>query len=448
MGKEIKMRKITAIILVALLLIPCVVNGEEIKAYGGNDGFYSTIRRISFTDMAYKPVDHWSKDAVYTVAALSIMNGSDGNFNSDDNLTRAEALAMIFRAAGLEKTANLYSETVKKKKLEQPNKYNNICDWADGYLRLAVDYKIISVEDYTAEMEADYSKAVFKKDEPATKGEVALWMVAVFGLEVATKENYVTEFDDALNAPYISRLYYETAIKNGILKGDGKNLGVLKYITREEAAQMFYNSIKLFKEKLGIEVFTDTVLSNTLTSVNEPDKIHNKRVVKLEKSTLQATRTYDLNGEAVDLNYNPENEYKDMVVIKHNSLPQGLEALSQGDIVDVYTKNGEVVLINCLQKKVQTEIRNEEDYKDSDVYIGKLYYVDGEEKMVVIKDKENKLIEIPYLGDVLLCNREKELTVDEANSLWTDKDVYVFTIIKKNGTVSRAYRIQLVDKGE
>lgn len=442
------MRKIIAIILVVMLLLPCIASGEEIKAYGGNESFYSTIRKISFMDMAYKPVDHWSKDAVYTVAALSIMNGSDGNFNPDDNLTRAEALAMIFRAAGLENTAKGYNEVVRKQKLENPEKFNDVCDWADGYLRLAVDYKLISTEDYTAAMAYDYSKASFRKDEPATKGEVALWMVSVFQLELSTKENYVTEFNDVPAEPSYSRLYYETAIKNGILKGDGTNLGVSNLVTREEAAQMFLNSVELYKDKLGFEIVKDIVVSNDLASENEKDKIKNKRTIKLEKMNLEATRTYDLIGEAVDLNYNPENEYKDIVVVKHNSLPQGIEALNQGDVVNVYIKNGQAVLVTCFSHKAEVIKRDEADYVDSDAYSGNLYYVDNEERMVVIKDKSGNLVEIPYFDDAIFCNRDKTLTVEELNSQWVDKEIYVFTIIKKTGTVSRAYRIQLVDKGE
>ncbi len=442
------MKKITAIFLAILILASCVVQAEEIKTYGGNDEFYSTVRKISFTDMAFKPVDHWSRDAVYTVAALSIMNGSEGNFNPDDNLTRVEALAMIFRAAGLESVANGYNEVVRKQKLENPDKFNNVCGWADGYLRLAVDYKIISTEDYTATMSPDYAKASFRKDEPATKGEVALWMVSVFGLELSTKENYVTEFADVPAEPAYSRLYYETAIKNGILKGDGTNLGVLNLVTREEAAQMFLNSVELYKDKLGFDIVKDIVVSNDLVSENEKDKIRNKRIIKLENMQLEANRTYNLNGEAVDLNYNPENEYKDIVVVKHNSLPQGIEALNQGDVVNVYIRNGQAVLVTCFSHKTETIKRDEQDYVDSDAYSGTLYYVDDEERMVVIKDREGKLVEIPYFDDAVFCNRENALTVDELNSQWVDKEVYVFTIVRKTGTVSRAYRIQLVNKGE
>ena len=329
------MKKITAFLLAFIILCSGNVLAEN---YEGNGNFYDTVRKISFTDMAFKPVDHWSNDAIYTVAALGIMNGADGNFEPDAKLTRAEALAMIFRAAGLENEANSYVEIIRKQRLEAPEKYNNICSWADGYMRLAVDFKIISIDDYMASMDADYSKASFRKEEPATKGEVALWMVNVFGLEISKKENYVTEFADVPPQPEYARLHYETAIKNGILKGDGVNLGVSNLVTREEAAQMFYNSINLFKDKLGIEVYSESVMSNELTTSNEPEKIHNKRVVTLENHTLTATRTFDLKGEAVDLSYNPENEYKDIVVVKQKTLPQGLEALNQGDSVNVYKK--------------------------------------------------------------------------------------------------------------
>ena len=244
------------------------------------------------------------------------------------------------------------------------------------------------------------------------------------------------------------RLYYETAIKNGILKGDGVNLGVSNLITREEAAQMFYNSIKLYKDKLNMEIVSDTVMSNVLTTENEPEKIHNKRTVTLENHILTAARTFDLNGEAVDLNYNPENEYKDIVVIKQKALPQGLEALNQGDAVNIYIKNGQVVLVTCFAHKEETVKRNDAEYADSTAYSGTLYFVDEEERIVVIKDAKGTLIEIPYFTDAVFCNRENYLSVEDINANWTDKEVYVFTIIKKGGTVNRAYRVQLIDKGE
>lgn len=436
------MKKITALFLVLILLCSGNVLAEN---YEGSENFYDTVRKISFTDMAFKPVDHWSNDAIYTVAALGIMNGSDGNFEPDANLTRAEALAMIFRAAGLESEANGYVEIIRKQRLEAPEKYNNISSWADGYMRLAVDFKIISIDDYMASMDADYSKASFRKDEPVTKGEVALWMVNVFGLEIAKKENYVTEFADVPSDPAYARLYYETAIKNGILKGDGVNLGVSNLITREEAAQMFYNSINIFKDKLGIEISAELVTENELITENEPEKIHNKRVVTLENHTLTATRTFDLNGEAVDLNYNPENEYKDIVVVKQKTLPQGLEALTQGDSVNVYKKNGQVILVTCFAHKEETVKRNEADYEDSTAYSGTLYFVDEEDRIVVIKDAKGELVEIPYFDDATFCNRERVLSAEEINTNWADKEVYVFTIIKKGGTVERAYRVHLVN---
>ena len=92
------MKKTTAFFLAFIILCSGNVLAEN---YEGNGNFYDTVRKISFTDMAFKPVDHWSNDAIYTVAALGIMNGADGNFEPDAKLTRAEALAMIFRAAAL-----------------------------------------------------------------------------------------------------------------------------------------------------------------------------------------------------------------------------------------------------------------------------------------------------------------------------------------------------------
>ena len=102
----------------------------------------------------------------------------------------------------------------------------------------------------------------------------------------------------------------------------------------------------------------------------------------------------------------------------------------------------------CITKfnDVKTEIKhNDEDYNDSQAYSGTLYFVDADERLIVIEN-ESGYVEIPYLPDAVFCNRNTALTPEQLNESWTDCPVYVFTIVKKNGGISRAYRIQVVSK--
>ena len=49
------MKKITAMILVVLFLLPCIVHGEEIKTYSGNDNFVFPSNPSYFSpELTYK----------------------------------------------------------------------------------------------------------------------------------------------------------------------------------------------------------------------------------------------------------------------------------------------------------------------------------------------------------------------------------------------------------
>ena len=65
-------------------------------------------------------------------------------------------------------------------------------------------------------------------------------MVIVFQLPVATKENLIIDFLDYESIKAEDRMYLETAVNYGILKGTDRYLSPYSTLSREEMAQMFF----------------------------------------------------------------------------------------------------------------------------------------------------------------------------------------------------------------
>ncbi len=441
------MKKSVSLLLAALLLLSSFgVNAQTV--YKGNESFYKAVSAVTYNDVSYLPVDHWSNNAVYLMSALGIIKGSEGNFNNSGYLSKSEGLALSFRMAGLEPTAESYRKVLVKSKEVNPEKYNNIDSWADGYLRLAVDKDIISVSDYTKEIASDYSEATFKRWESVQKGDFIIWLVKAVGLERADKLNYVLDYRELDDYTEEERFYLETAMKNNILKGDGITLSARSPLTREQAAQILYNVTGLCLEGLGITVISGTVdRIDTKTEVEEETATVTRNIY-ISDYVFSASKMYKVEGEAIDSGVSLDKDYCDFITLSDKNLPSDSSALVQADNVKCYIKGEKVLCITKFGDKKTELTHNDSDYNDAQAYSGTLYFVDTDERCVVLIDDKGEYIEIPYLPDAVFCNRNTSLTAEDLNESWTDCPVYVFTIVKKTGGLSRAYRIQVVSKSK
>ncbi len=439
------MKKATAFFLALVLCLSMVTVNAQTN-YSGSENFKNIIGNVTYNDVSYLPVNHWSIDAIYLMSALGVIKGTGGDFNYSGNLSKSEGLALAFRIAGLEETAESYRKLAVKNKETAPEKYNNIDSWADGYLRVAVDKNIMTVEEYNNEISADYTNATFKRTEAVTKGDFVIWLVKALNFEIPENLNYVLDYPELNEYSEEEKYLFEVAIKSNILKGDGVSLGVQSYLTREQAAQLLFNISDICVEKLGIKIISGTVDKiETNTEVFEDKAIVTKEIF-VGDSSFVTSKMYKMNGEAVDSSVSFDKEYKDIITLASKQLPSSSEALAQADNVKCYVKGDRVLCITKFENK-ETEIKhNDEDYNDSLAYSGTLYFVDTDERSVVLINDTGEYVEIPYLSDAVFCNRNTILTPEELNAKWTDCPVYVFTIVKKTGGLSRAYRVQVVTK--
>ena len=437
-------KRLLALILVFVIAVSFTCKAEDV-IYTADSNIYNTLREISFTDVAYKPVDHWSSTAIYVMASIGAIKGY-----MTSPVKNHEAMAVLFRCAGLETTAEKMKASVADFKAQNPGVYNDIDSWADGYLRLAVDKKLITAMDFLSTMEIEYlsnPNPLFRKEANATRCDLARWMVTVFGVEIAAQENLIIDFKDYESIKEEDRLYLETAVNCGILKGADGFLNPYSGLTREEMAQMFYNVYPLWAKAGGYEVISDTVSDITVDTVKNADgtKLENTKTITVGSKKLKTRITYNLQGEVVDHTIYSYNEYVDFPVVRDKNLPADSSVLNIGDTITLMLKANKVVCGFQANVTVTGDgVLDTSGYESSQVYEGKLYCYDKDDKTVVIEDKNGDYIEIPLFPQAEFFAREKEVTKEDINSMYADTQIFVFTVRKSGTETDRGYRVQIL----
>lgn len=437
------MKRITKLLVLFVLLMSFSVtaSADDFRADGG---VYEKLTGITFDDMAYKPVNHWSGQAVYTVAAAGLIKGDGGNFLPDGTVTRSEALAVLFRSSGSDEIALSYWGNVQKAKEASPDDYNNIDSWADGYVRLAVDYGILTTDEYLYCMSKNYnSDGAFQKNMPALKSELAEWIVKVYGLELKSGEDSISKFYDYESLKDEDKPYLETAVYYGILNGSGDRLDPYVTMTREQMAQIFYNIRKLWAEKLEYKIINAKVTDVVKNTSQGSESIVNNIEIITDAGKLLTQKEYKLNGEAIDNTVSEGLIYEDFVVIAPGHLPTDCTVLKKSDVINLYLKDGKVEFILLNKESKKTDFSSG-DYKDVAVYQGNLYYLDTDEKTVVIKT-EDGFYEVLYADGTEFSYRTNPIEHNRVNEQYRDKKVYVFTCESLAEKTEYAYRVQIVD---
>lgn len=435
------MKRIIAIALVCLLVFPLSVSAT----------FSEQITAISFADMLELPADHWSNRAVYTMAALGVLRGTDGNFNPQGTTTRSEALAILMRGAGLEQLAERTRGNILEQKIKNPNQYNGVDSWADGYIRLAVDYGIISVEQYNDCMAFEYpynpARRTFEKELPVTRLEFVEWFVRIFKLPMAERNDLITDYVDYKTVPEDKQLYVETALKYGLLRGDDSGLQVMRTISRQEVAQVLYNAGALLYEKMGItvkDVTVDSVFTETV-SATETALVTETNVAFSDGSGGTYQRTYAVVGAAVDYTDYFDID-TDVLTLQLNRYPDGVHLLEANQEARLFYEGDKLLFITAEPADVDVPVETvDENYVEGEPITASLYYVDRSENYLVLSD-ETGMFEMPYVSGVTCSYRGTEVSLDMLFEKYLDYPVTVFSARSPDGSIYRVYHVQILKK--
>lgn len=166
----------------------------------------------------------WGDPHILALYERGIVRGKSADtFDPDGTLTRAEFLAMLLRACGVD-VSSVTSETDH---------------WAGPYIDAAATLRIIRPEEYPAG---------FDPDAPITRLEISVMAVRALGLEneVSGETGTQLEFADSEDISEAYRGYVAKAIEWGVLRGySDSTLRPGNQATRREAAVIIYRLMPL-----------------------------------------------------------------------------------------------------------------------------------------------------------------------------------------------------------
>ena len=157
----------------------------------------------------------WASDYIYELSAAGILNGfTDGTYDADGTLTRAQAAKIIAEALGLESDATTSS-------------FTDVSDghWALKYIEACVEAGIIN----------GYGDGTFAPNDTVTRAELAKMIAVALDLDLTDSDS---TFIDVADNNWAT-VYIEACVNAGIITGytDGTFLPN-NTVTRGEAAAM------------------------------------------------------------------------------------------------------------------------------------------------------------------------------------------------------------------
>ena len=175
---------------------------------------------IKFADVA----SHWAKDAVNNMGSRMVVNGDkNGNYNPDNNITRAEFVTIVVRALGLAPDTG-----------ESSFSDADSSAWYCGYVENAASYGIVR----------GYDNRNFGPNDMITR-EQAMTMIAramkITDLEVSLTDSEIRAlletYIDGLSASGYAKDSVAICLKTGIISGTSDStIDPKDYITRAEVA--------------------------------------------------------------------------------------------------------------------------------------------------------------------------------------------------------------------
>lgn len=187
------------------------LNREMEKVLGENSPALPTVpdtlpEDVPFPDLPFVDIaDHWARDAILRAAHNGYVNGyGDRTFKPDNNITRAEFIAMLAKALPLETTGKPASV------------FTDDAGWAEGAIQAAIEQGIIDP--------ADYPDRKFEPDKNITRQELAVFTVRAAGMEGRAKNTFISDsgggfFTDMTWIPEQWRGYVKVASDSGIVGG-------------------------------------------------------------------------------------------------------------------------------------------------------------------------------------------------------------------------------------
>jgi hypothetical protein len=442
----------SAMLFFSVLPVAAVPSNEmPEEVYLGDLAASPTLKNLDYYDV--KNSNSWAKEAIYESGALGILKGfGNKQFGLTGILSKEEAIALAYRAAGREEDAQKAAEMLDSLRREQDKKTDALSMWSDGYLQLAAQEGLISLGDLEQALEQEPGEADqgrFNRKAPAQRQDMAFWLAKTLNLQpVYGQQEIFNSYNDWRNADPIRIPYIEAILQNKVMNGDNNGyFRPAEPLTREQAAQVIKNSENLIFPLLELEKRTGTIediisikdfsgeaglLKNTFNIRNSSGKLH-----QIKTETLYDPPGYFKNEQ----NARPVPGAEKELVVYKNSTIGSSSLLKRGDRIEyIVTLDKTVKYVRVVPGMVQEGYIaariNSIDTANSSINVTQLFRLNGPDidsagDISFDMDDESINAEYGYSSNVLVTISGKRATIDELKP-----DMSVILTIQRGGMVS------------
>lgn len=415
-GILMNFKKYISIIICTSIIISntCIGFAEEItESYTGISNAQGVLSNIDFRDISPLPDTYWAKDAIYKMASLSIIQGyGEKSYKPSNSITKAEAIALIYRALGKEADAKKEAERLEQQRSEELKKNNPRNIWADGYLSLAQKEGLITQEQFeqaTNPEEASLDSGInFNPNSTAQRQEVAVWIAKAFKMEPSYNQTMVfNNYNDWQQIDYDKIPYVETLLKSKIMNGDNGYFYPKNSIRRDEMAQVLSNmEDDVFKQnnlskKVG---FVENILTESNRQTSR-EVVTRTISVRLDNGVLA---NIILTSDGTEFNAKNGELGSHGSIISDNEIIVNKDGtLGKSDLLNI---NDEILFVYDNDKKIKFVEAKTSKEKEKLLY-GTIDNVDAENNTLSFVDLYNSLYTYPVsLGATIsIYNEGKSL---------------------------------------
>lgn len=213
--------------------------------YNGDAEAPAVLGSMKYTDVGKNT---WSAEAVYESGALGIVqgyNGSSTRFGRTNAMTKEEAIATAYRAAGREAEAQQLGITLNNSRTGANKKTDPMAVLYDGFLQLAANDGLITAQNLADALKTDQSSLTtgsFKRKSPAERQEILYWLAKTLNIQPASPNQELLNYSDWRSADPDKLGYLEAMLRDGIMTGSGGRINPRQSVTREQGAQLVKNA--------------------------------------------------------------------------------------------------------------------------------------------------------------------------------------------------------------
>ncbi len=320
--------------------------------YYGDPAAASVIGNLNYTDVSRTI---WSRDAIYEAGALGIVKGNNEasrRFGRTVPLTKEEALAIVYRAAGREAEAQQLGIVINNGRTPNNKKTDPLAVWYDGYLQMATNDGLISARDLADALNTDQESLAedsFRRKNAAQRQEIAYWLAMALEIQPASQQQELMNYADWRNVDPEKISYLEALFQKRIMTGSGGRINPRQSVTREQGSQIVKNAESEVLEALGylknsgivgdINLTKDYTGANAVSGRNVPitNADGSMATILVSDSTNTATGTRSETTGTPLLGSGRE------IVVNRNGVLGNSSLLRKGDRIHYITDSANIV---------------------------------------------------------------------------------------------------------